>query len=611
MKDVLQNGPHPCGDGKKVKPFCIVKQEPRTDPQHEEAAQATRKISRLAWWWKAGDYIVAPWAIAVLIFDPNFLDGFIDFLETGQYLACVNGIFEGKTPYKDFFVLFGPFQIYAISGIMAVFGKTIATFKVFFYLNYIFSFLAVYFLARQILRRRILAYLATLVCLVEVSHPFWATSWDFGRMGLGMIVLLVLLVFARRRDMRLIFVAGILSAVTLFYTLDVGLLVICASLAFFAALLLEDKGAEGTEKGRSFIRLLLWYISGGLVIMGPFFTFMALTGGLGSYVEAAFYVLPRYHMKTWGQAVPSLLEGIKTAQGIWGFARSEVFRVYLPIPIYTLIATYLITALIRRRWNKEVSFVIPLFVYGVLAYRTSFRSILGPQFQVALPPFILLISLFLERWLDSVCARDEHLLPGRQTRGWPALLKTVAIGLSLVLAVTYFLISPKRYYGTLEGWYLYQQFKPGLVVTYSFPVPRDRLNLVRSKVERIGDAMIPSWQEAQVSRVVEYLRKNTKEGEEIFCFPEHGLYHFLAERPGSTRFHIPGMAWTTPAYRAELLQELRSQKPRIIVFSTELSNLAKSIGRTEELLPEVSSYITQRYRIAQQFGSILIYVRIE
>jgi len=71
------------------------------------------------------------------------------------------------------------------------------------------------------------------------------------------------------------------------------------------------------------------------------------------------------------------------------------------------------------------------------------------------------------------------------------------------------------------------------------------------------------------------------------------------------------MAWTTPAYRAELLQELRSQKPRIIVFSTELSNLAKSIGRTEELLPEVSSYITQRYRIAQQFGSILIYVRIE
>jgi hypothetical protein len=561
----------------------------------------------LRWLGIALDYFVAPGAILFLIFDPNFLHGYIDFLENGQYLACVNGIFEGKVPYKDFFVQFGPFQLYAITAAMVLFGKTIATFRLFLYANYLLSFLAIYLLARQVCRRRCAAYLATFACLIEVSHPFWATSWDFGRMGLGMLVLSMLAVFSRKKDLRLIFLAGILSSITCFYTIDVGLIAILSSLTFVFASSMEAAGG-GKEKLHYILRPLLWYCAGGFLVALPFFLFMALDGALGPYVETSFYVLPKYHLKVWGQAVPSLLEGLRNTPGILDLVRTEIFRIYLPVPLYAGVLVYLVVSWLRKNWKSDTSTYFLLFVYGVIAYRNAFRVILGPQFQVVLPPLIILTVSLFERSHDALFIRG-HEAPLRRISSSRFLLKTAAFGLLAVIAGAYFLVSPKRYYGTLEGWFAYQNLKGELVGTYSFPMPLKRLALTESKVERIGKAMIPAWENAQVTAVVEYLKKNTKEGEGVFCFPEHGLYNFLAERPAPTQFYIAGLAYTAPQWREKLLAQLTAQDPRVIVYSKELSNLAQGIGKREELLPEMAKYIEGNYHVAETFGTVRIYLR--
>jgi hypothetical protein len=557
--------------------------------------------------WITLDYFIAPGVILFLLFDPNFLHGYIDFLETGQYLSGVNGIFEGKVPYKDFFVLFGPFQLYAIAAAMALFGKTIATFRMFFYLNYLLSFLAIYFLARQVCRRRSAVYLAVFVCLVEVSQPFWATSWDFGRMGLGMLVLLVLAAYARKEDKRLVFLAGILSGTTFFYTLDVGVIAILASLIFLSASSMQGPGV-GRERISQALRLFLWYGGGGLLVAIPLFIFMALEGALVPYIETAFYVLPKYHMTVWGQAAPSFVEAVRNSPTILALVRKEVFRVYLPIFLYTGIFLYLVAFLLRKKWNTERSIFLLLFIFGVLAYKTAFRAIMGPQFQVVLPPLLILTVSLFERAHDALFVRDPETTQHARV-GSKFLLKTVAFGMLAVAVGSYFLVSPKRYYGTLHGWLAYQQLKGELVATYSFPVPFHSLGLKESKVERIGKAMIPSWQEAQVAAVVEYLKKNTKEREEVFCYPEHGLYNFLAERPASTQFYIAGYAYTAPHWREKLLAQLSTHGPRIVVYNTEISNLAKSIGRREELFPDVTKFIERNYHVAEAFGTIRIYLR--
>lgn len=573
----------------------------------EESAHTIGKERSFRWLWITLDYFFVPGAILFLIFDPNFLHGSVNFVETGQYLACVNGIFEGKIPYRDFFLFFGPFQIYAITAAMILFGKTIATLRMFFYLNYLLSFLAIYFLARQVCRRRLFAYLAVLLCLVEVSQPFWGVNWDFGRMGLGMLVLWVLATYARKKDRRLVFLSGILSSITLFYTLDVGVISILSSLTFLMASSMQSPGRP-KEKILCAWRSILWYGGGGFLVAIPFFLFMAIEGALGPYAEAAFYVLPKYHLKVWGQAVPSLVEGLRNISGILHLVQTEIFKIYLPVPLYAGISLYLVVTWLRKGWNPETSTHLLLFFYGVIAYRMAFRAIFGPQFQVALPALVILTVSLWERWFDKLALRDPEPIQWKRASSRVSL-KFVALGLSAVVAVAYFGVSPKRYYGTLGGWLVYQCLKGGVVATYSFPLPIEMLALTESKVERIGKAMIPVWQETQIAPVVEYLKQNTKEGEEVFCFPEHGLYNFLAERPAPTQFYIAGLAYTAPQWREKLLAQLATQDPRVIVYNKELSDLAKSIGRKEELLPDVTEYIERNYHVAERFGTVRIYLR--
>ena len=174
--------------------------------------------------------------------------------------------------------------------------------------------------------------------------------------------------------------------------------------------------------------------------------------------------------------------------------RTEIFRIYLPVPLYAGIFFYLAVSLLRKNWNSTTSTYLLLLVYGVLAYRNAFRAILGPQFQVALPPLVILTVSLFERGHDALFIRgpDARL---RRNSGSRFLLKAAAFGFLAVIAGGYFLASPKRYYGTLEGWLAYQHLKGGLVGTYSFPVPLRSLVLKESRVERIGRAMIPAWQD--------------------------------------------------------------------------------------------------------------------
>ena len=168
------------------------------------------------------DYFIVPGVILALLYDPNYLHGYIDVLESGQYLSTSNGVFQGRVPYKDFFILFGPFQTYMITFVMAIFGKSLSVLRTFFYTNYIISFIIIYILGRQVCKKRFFAYLIPFICLVEVTHPFWAPRWDFGRMGLGLLALLMIILFLKRKDKRLLAGAGIVSSFTIFYTLDVG-----------------------------------------------------------------------------------------------------------------------------------------------------------------------------------------------------------------------------------------------------------------------------------------------------------------------------------------------------------------------------------------------------
>ena len=133
------------------------------------------------------------------------------------------------------------------------------------------------------------------------------------------------------------------------------------------------------------------------------------------------------------------------------------------------------------------------------------------------------------------------------------------------------------------------------------------MELVKVPVERIGPILVEKNQAKEIESVTKYIISNTSKNEPVFAFPEHSLYNFLADRPAVSRFYIAAYAHTMDEWKTELLTELQSHPPRYIIYSHQLSNLAKAIGRKTELLPEVIEFISENYVIEKNFSNISIY----
>jgi len=552
------------------------------------------------------DYLVAPFVILLFLFDPNFLHGPINFFEAGYYLGAVQCLFDGKIPYKDFYVNFGPFQIYMVKSAMLLFGRSLATLRGFFYFNYILSFLAIYLLSRQVCKRRFFAYVVSFACLVDVTNAYWAPRWDYGRMGLGIFVLFLLVAYLKRENIRALFGAGIVSAVALFYSFEIGFLAVSSSLIFLLVVSWVRPEMSGRGRARHALKNILWYGAGILCIVVPFFLYLSSKGALGACLNNGYSLL-EYYKTGYGQKVElsTLMESdIPLSLMVINF-----FKVCVPLALYMLLHGYLLVSFFKKKWNKEKLVLFLLSMYGLLVYWAALRGAFqSPQFQGALPPLIILVVFCMEKGFDFIVElRKREKCKGEV--GAYGRVKVGCIALFYVASCSYFVLSPKPRMFTVSfaDWAIYQEIKEGLVAHYIHPVPIGMMDLVRSRSARVGKSMIPRVQEQRIEGVVATIEGKTQEGEDLLCFPDLGLYNFFADRPAFSRFHLAVFAYVSPAWRQELLNGLIEKKPRIIVRGLSLSSMAVLVGRSEELLPEVIQYIDNNYHIVARFDDTVVY----
>ena len=547
--------------------------------------------------WKVLDYIIVPSIMMGLLYEPNILKGYVDIFETGQYLACVDAIFAGKVPYKDFFVLFGPFQLYAIAFWMFLFGFTVSVWKIYFYTTYLASFILIYILCRYLFKRRLFAILATFICIVEVSNPYWSATWDFGRMGLGLAVMLAMSIFIRTGNARALFASGAISAFTVFYTLDVG--IVSSATCIFVMFL---DYMRGRDSFRLLVKDLLIYICGFALVALPFLVYMLFQGALWTQLKEAFYIIPRYHLALWGQPVPSITGAFRPISGAnagIGPPPSEIIKIYMPLFIYLSAFIYLVSSYARGLWSKETRIIALFSIYGAFVYKNSFRAIMWPQFQVALPPLVILVMYSIENMIEF---RGVSAGPSKG-RGTAHIV--FGIGL-LLLSLLYFFWSPKRFYGTFPGWVHYQLNKNDFIPSYRKPVPKENVELFHTGVKKMGKLSGSLGEAEELSMVTSYIEKTQRRRRDIL-FSDQGL-SFLSATFAS-RFNISLFACATPEWRGELLADLQSKKPRMVILGKRLSTLAVSTGRQEEVLPEIAEYIRNNYYSAAEYGSIIIYLR--
>src|SRR3989338_104333 len=94
-----------------------------------------------------------------ITFQPYFWHGSINLFETGLYLPGINAVLNGEIPYRDFFHLRGPLEVYIPAMLMKIFGVHIKIMYLYFYIGTVIGLIACVCIAYEILQTRFLLYL--------------------------------------------------------------------------------------------------------------------------------------------------------------------------------------------------------------------------------------------------------------------------------------------------------------------------------------------------------------------------------------------------------------------------------------------------------------------
>jgi hypothetical protein len=242
-----------------------------------------------------------------------------------------------------------------------------------------------------------------------------------------------------------------------------------------------------------------------------------------------------------------------------------------------------------------------LLIYGWLIMKfkaCTMREIIGPQFQVALQPAIILVCVFLGDLAGKITVLSKR------RSGRKDLIKLAGMTAVFVFGLIYSVFSEKVFYGELSNWLVDQRYKANIIPAYSNMIPFYRAGLVPLNIDRASGIMVSPQQAEEIEGVTGYILSVTTPGEPIFTFPELGIYNFFTDRPCVSRFNIPTCIWATPKWGQEIINDLKTRQPRYIIYGNRLSNITKSLGDKKELLPEVGAYINGNYVKVASFGKI-------
>ena len=120
------------------------------------------------------------WLSIFVIFitgQPFFMRHEIIMMETGIHLPDINAIFHGQIPYRDFFYLRGPLELYFPAFLMILFGKNMIFLPVFFYVWSVVTLIVLVVIAKNLYRSRLILYLMVPVLAARtfprIPYYYW------------------------------------------------------------------------------------------------------------------------------------------------------------------------------------------------------------------------------------------------------------------------------------------------------------------------------------------------------------------------------------------------------------------------------------------------------
>ena len=485
-------------------------------------------------------------------------------LELSHYLPAVERLRHGQLPGRDFIFLFGPALPDLLRAWLAVAGDTVVSTQDFFRFGW-----ALYLVCLGVLVHRsgvtgvIGAAIMVWFAIWALPEPMALHAWGGPRYLTGILLLVLLhgvVASTAQGDTRV--VSRRMAVTALFTPLLAAVAVeqVVLTLLAFALLLLIPGAA--TLRALLMTRVV-WH--GAIAGLLAGLTGLWLTRRAGLFMQ--YVVELRYY-------------------GIW----RQPFR---PTDLEPFLLHLLVAVLVFALWWR---------------HRSTASRDLSVASRVASEGALLLLGLFALLQY-AYAARAFGNLQGTLAIGLLMVWSLTALhacwaaqqrrGVVLLLGMVVLILGHRRTEHAATRFLLqWQANLTGVPAIEGSPnVLMNRRPKVTSRLPRLAGSQLPLWFRDDVDSVVAIMARETSpSGPPSFVsYPETGVFEYLLGRPAQGRFPIMAMAETRPEWRAELLAQLRTAPPHLVIRQRQLGGFASSIGRTEELFPEIPRILERSY----------------
>ena len=150
---------------------------------------------------KPKDLLFLSLLVVALLWQPFYLHQELNLFEWGLYLPGIDAVMQGQVPFRDFFHLRGPFELYAPALFMKIFGFRADVLASYFYMGTLLTMFAALLIAYELIEQRVLLYTFAVILVIQTFPRVVFTFWGGMRYAWGLLAATVglLIILNRRR----------------------------------------------------------------------------------------------------------------------------------------------------------------------------------------------------------------------------------------------------------------------------------------------------------------------------------------------------------------------------------------------------------------------------
>jgi len=225
--------------------------------------------------------------VVIITLQPFYLHGELNLFELGLYLPAIDAVLHGQVPFRDFFYLRGPFELYMPAVLMKILGENVKVLSAYFYFGNVLALLSCLWIGKELFRSRGFLYLLAPVLVARAFPRVVFTYWGGMRYVLGLWFVYCAVRFFNSRKSIWALCAGIFSGLCVMTSVEIGVCAMFAMGMAFSTARLFGQRKLGKSVG--------FYLAGLSLVLGAFGVYMVLTGSLAPFIDCVYAVVFKSH----------------------------------------------------------------------------------------------------------------------------------------------------------------------------------------------------------------------------------------------------------------------------------------------------------------------------